>query len=157
GMETVNHCDLLLAVWDGEPARGRGGTAEIVAYAREIQRPLIIIDSKTFQVRRENFERLKRGDRHLDFFNQLPPAPSEGADTTPDRALVFRFQRKVDSVATHHGPNFRRLGAILLMLHVAATALATTAVTFSLHLFLLPWAKFMCLVVALVITLFMRR
>src|SRR4051812_13192431 len=40
GMETVNHCDLLLAVWDGEPSRGRGGTAEIVAYARELQRPL---------------------------------------------------------------------------------------------------------------------
>src|SRR4051812_42315688 len=39
GMETVNHCDLLLAVWDGEPARGRGGTAEIVAYAREMRRP----------------------------------------------------------------------------------------------------------------------
>ena len=27
GMDTVNHCDVLLAVWDGEPSRGRGGTA----------------------------------------------------------------------------------------------------------------------------------
>ena len=36
GMETVNGCDLLLTVWDGEPSRGRGGTAEIVAYAREL-------------------------------------------------------------------------------------------------------------------------
>ena len=30
GMETVNHCDLLLTFWNGEPSRGRGGTAEIV-------------------------------------------------------------------------------------------------------------------------------
>jgi hypothetical protein len=31
----INHCDLLLAVWDGAPATGSGGTAEAVAYARE--------------------------------------------------------------------------------------------------------------------------
>ena len=42
GMETVNHCDVLLGVWDGEPSRGRGGTADIVAYARELGRPLIL-------------------------------------------------------------------------------------------------------------------
>ena len=31
GRATVAHCDLLIAVWDGLPPRGRGGTAEIVA------------------------------------------------------------------------------------------------------------------------------
>lgn len=72
GMETVNHCDLLLAVWNGEPSRGRGGTAEIVAYAREMSRPVIIIDANDLSVRRENFERLEVGDRHLAFFNRLP-------------------------------------------------------------------------------------
>lgn len=30
GRATVAHCDLLIAVWDGLPARGRGGTAETV-------------------------------------------------------------------------------------------------------------------------------
>lgn len=33
GRATVAHCDLLLAVWDGEPARGRGGTGEVVELA----------------------------------------------------------------------------------------------------------------------------
>jgi len=32
----VEHCDLLLALWDSEPARGHGGTADIVAHAREL-------------------------------------------------------------------------------------------------------------------------
>ncbi|HUG09816.1 MAG TPA: hypothetical protein VMM36_02325, partial [Opitutaceae bacterium] len=32
GIETVNTCDVLIAVWDGEPARGRGGTADVVAF-----------------------------------------------------------------------------------------------------------------------------
>lgn len=33
GRGTVAHCDVLLAVWDGAPARGRGGTAEVVQFA----------------------------------------------------------------------------------------------------------------------------
>lgn len=30
---TVAHCDLLMAIWDGEPARGPGGTADVVQLA----------------------------------------------------------------------------------------------------------------------------
>lgn len=33
GRSTVAHCDVLVAVWDGRPARGRGGTAEVVQLA----------------------------------------------------------------------------------------------------------------------------
>lgn len=43
GKEVVDQCDLLLAVWNGEPAGGLGGTADIVAYARTKGRPTIVI------------------------------------------------------------------------------------------------------------------
>ena len=33
GRATVAHCDILIAVWDGLPARGRGGTGEVVQLA----------------------------------------------------------------------------------------------------------------------------
>ena len=33
GRATVSHCDILIAVWDGLPPRGRGGTAEVVQLA----------------------------------------------------------------------------------------------------------------------------
>lgn len=33
GRATVAHCDMLLAIWDGLPPRGRGGTGEIVQLA----------------------------------------------------------------------------------------------------------------------------
>jgi hypothetical protein len=33
GQRVVALSDLLIAVWDGEPARGKGGTGDIVAYA----------------------------------------------------------------------------------------------------------------------------
>ena len=35
GHAVVDGSDVVLALWDGEPGRGRGGTAEIVAYARD--------------------------------------------------------------------------------------------------------------------------
>ena len=35
GQAIVERCDLLLAVWDGQPAGGLGGTADVVAYARQ--------------------------------------------------------------------------------------------------------------------------
>ncbi|WP_138944916.1 DUF1273 domain-containing protein [Plantibacter sp. M259] len=39
----VDHSDILLAVWDGEPARGQGGTADAVNYARAQHLPVHII------------------------------------------------------------------------------------------------------------------
>jgi len=36
----VDAADELFAVWDGQPARGHGGTADVVAYARERGKPV---------------------------------------------------------------------------------------------------------------------
>jgi hypothetical protein len=41
GRYVVDHCDVLIAVWDGEPSRGRGGTAEVVQYALKLHHPVI--------------------------------------------------------------------------------------------------------------------
>jgi len=43
GQYVVDHCDLLVALWDGRPAAGQGGTGDIVRYARERKRPLLWI------------------------------------------------------------------------------------------------------------------
>jgi hypothetical protein len=40
GMYILDHSDVLIAVWDGAPARGIGGTAEIVTEARERGMPI---------------------------------------------------------------------------------------------------------------------
>ena len=41
GRATVAHCDVLIAVWDGLPARGRGGTADVVELAIKRGSPVI--------------------------------------------------------------------------------------------------------------------
>lgn len=55
GCHLVDSCDILLAIWDGEPARGMGGTAEVVAYARKCRKPMVLIDSiDPSRITREN-------------------------------------------------------------------------------------------------------
>ena len=43
GRLLVQRCDQLVAVWDGQPARGPGGTADVVAYARSLHRPVSVL------------------------------------------------------------------------------------------------------------------
>ena len=43
GMAVVDAVDVLVAVWDGAPARGHGGTAEIVQAARTRGREVAVI------------------------------------------------------------------------------------------------------------------
>lgn len=43
GKRVVDDCDLLVAFWDGQPANGKGGTADAVAYAHEVGKPVTVI------------------------------------------------------------------------------------------------------------------
>ena len=43
GQLMVDAADMLYAVWDSQPARGYGGTADVVAYARARGKPVTII------------------------------------------------------------------------------------------------------------------
>jgi hypothetical protein len=43
GLVLVERCDHLFAIWDGQPARGLGGTADVVAYARARGRPVTVL------------------------------------------------------------------------------------------------------------------
>jgi hypothetical protein len=44
GKVMVDRIDYLVAVWDGLPASGVGGTGDVVAYARRKKRPILHID-----------------------------------------------------------------------------------------------------------------
>jgi hypothetical protein len=43
GFRVIDLCDVLIAVWDGLKTQGKGGTAEMVARAREKKTPVIWI------------------------------------------------------------------------------------------------------------------
>jgi hypothetical protein len=159
GMETVHGADVVLAVWDGEPARGKGGTAEVIAYARDLGRPLIIIDVQTLMVRRENYSAFAAHDHDLEYFNGLPVAPAAGGAANPFDAPdeILAFQRKVDDKASRGAPQFRRLIASTTILHVLATLVAAAGLAFALHAAILPWMKLVCLAGALAVALLLKR
>jgi len=43
GRAVVESCELLVAVWDGAPAGGLGGTADVVDYAKSVGREVTIV------------------------------------------------------------------------------------------------------------------
>jgi hypothetical protein len=46
GLAMLDRCDVLIAVWDGERSRGRGGTADLVRLARERGIPVRIVGAQ---------------------------------------------------------------------------------------------------------------
>jgi hypothetical protein len=158
GMETVNGSDVLIALWNREPARGKGGTADVVDYAKSIGRPVLILDPVSFTTSKENWAALDQVDASLIELNRLPEAIGGQAEN-PFKApeSIYRFQQKCDAAASHGAPQFRRLIVSTVLLHVAATLLAATALAYSLHTQILPWAKLLCLAGALSVAIVLRR
>jgi hypothetical protein len=44
GKTIVNSSDVLLAVWNGEPAKGMGGTGDIISYARSLNKTIFNVN-----------------------------------------------------------------------------------------------------------------
>ncbi len=158
GIETVNGSDVLMAFWDGNHARGKGGTAQVVQYAKSIGKPVLIIDAETGALKRENWGKLVSGDAFLQDLNALPEAPAAvGVNPFGAPETVLRFQQKCDYHATQGAPHFRRLIVATVMSHVMATLIATATVAYALHMLALPWAKLMFVTFGLVAALALRR
>jgi hypothetical protein len=158
GLETVDGADVLMSVWDGQPAHGKGGTADVVAYALSIGKPVLIIDSQTWIARRENWGKLEHTDHTLRTLNELPDvAGLDGANLFKAPDTVFKFQQKCDVAANRGAPQFRRLIVSTVLLHVLATLIAAMTLAYELDLMALPWAKFACLGGALAVAVVLRR
>ncbi len=158
GMATVDGCDLLLAVWDGEPARGKGGTADIIAYAGLLGKPTIVIDAVSLKAEHRNLERLERTDSVLEKLNHLPPASEKEPDNPFHApASIFAFQRKCDAAASKGAPQSRRLVVLTVLLHVAATLVAAAGLAYHIHSPAVPWLKLACLLGALGVAVLLRH
>ncbi|MBA7569052.1 hypothetical protein ES708_10789 [subsurface metagenome] len=44
GKRVVDLADVMIAVWNGQPAKGKGGTADIVAYAAANGVPVVLVN-----------------------------------------------------------------------------------------------------------------
>ena len=123
GIETVQQSQLLIALWDGGPGQGMGGTADMVYFAREQGRTVLWIHSDTGEVRYFNENENLLRDPEMDFLNGLPDPLATLPGNTP-RELTEAWFTKVDENASRVAPQFRRLAAIPIFCTAAAALLS---------------------------------
>jgi hypothetical protein len=120
GLATVLQSQWLIALWNGEPAQGLGGTEQIVTFARQIGRPVAWIHSVTGAIQLCDDRKLPPldGDPELRFLNRLKSIGNV-EDHSP-AALSAAWLAKLDDNAVQVAPQVRRLAA----LPIVCTALA---------------------------------
>jgi hypothetical protein len=114
GALTVERSDVMVFLWDGKAAGGLGGTADIIEYARTLERPLFIVNPSTGNLIEERLEKLPKVPGQV-------PGP-----TNPKESVERRFQ-EMNEVAEHHAPRARRLVFQIILLHLIASAVGLTA------------------------------
>ena len=123
GVETVQQSQLLLALWDGEPSHGMGGTADMVHFAMEQGRPVIWIHSATGARHQFNVSPEILNDPEMQFLNGLPePAKQLPAGFPHDLAnawLVILVEN-----ARGVAPQVRRMAAVPIFCTAAAAVLS---------------------------------
>lgn len=153
GQYVVDHCDVLIAIWDGEPARGVGGTADVVQYAIEQRRPIIRIWGDSIGVLNkgknngldasalEAIDHFNRGPiaaaeatkyvRNLDLSYFEKPETAKGIPATT-RELVnlrlFPYYAIASTVAKENQNRFHRAGKYVYVFSAAAVGCAAVGV-----------------------------
>lgn len=123
GVLAVDRSDIVLVVWDGQTVSERGGTADVVNYARAVDRPLILIDATSGDV---TIERLDKA-----------PLRDEAGPATLDpgmspRELVERHYAELDATAEENAPTTRRLVLQVIWLHLIGAAVGFTGAALNL-------------------------
>jgi hypothetical protein len=127
GIETVQQTQLLVTLWNGKSSQGMGGTEEIVAFAKEMGKPVVWFHSETGDMQLLNREALPtfQPDPELDFLNNLPDeGVTLGSNSSTN--LAKAWLEKMDANASRLAPQVRRLAAIPIVC-TAAAALASAA------------------------------
>lgn len=155
GHRTVDDSDVLIALWNGDPAAGVGGTGDVVAYARAQQKPLLWIHEPSGEISSEHLDRLPPRPRSSPSSNTssstLPAAGRAAAES-----LLARFDRRASALR----PRALNLNLVLILAHQLATAVAIAALVWvglAAVQSTATWLKLAILVTALATPLLLRR
>ncbi len=156
GLRTVDEADVVIAIWNGLPARGMGGTADVVRYARQEKKPLVLIHPETLEVECERLPETL-SDPILEFLNDIAAGKEKGQPTRPGKAQVEQFFRAIDAVATRIAPRFRRWVAVSLLMNTAAVALTAAVIGLGLKSRLLDLLAFLLVAAATLAIVYVKR
>jgi len=183
GRAVVDRSDVMIVVWDGEPARGRGGTAEIYSYAQRWQKPILLIsiDENSAKLDKDRLPRVAKGKtplssesmKRLDEYNKvrLPKAAFDAspallfAKTSPPDWLkssaqltgyVSHYYARADLLAKRFQHRWYLATRLLYMLAPLAILVVAAQVTFELKEDF-AWIEFAILIVIIVVLIVVRR
>jgi hypothetical protein len=158
GLLIVEEADLLIAVWDGKPSRGVGGTADVVANARNLTKPLVLIHPDSLAIRREHFSVDLFSDPEMTYLNQLPYREGiSSQEPTEPEERVRRFFKKVDAKAAGIAPRFRRWVAASVIMNALAAILVAATIGFELKSRLLDAVIFVLMAAAMIAVALIKR
>jgi hypothetical protein len=128
GRHMVDRADMIIALWDGQPSRGRGGTASIVSYARAQGVPVAWVNTAqpsdpVFWYDEERAARVEEAAREFREYNSAEISEFAGRE----RAEWRRVEPPADGTgqAATLSEACRSVGGWILPYFVRADALAS--------------------------------
>ncbi len=126
--------DMLIAVWDGQPARGQGGTGQAVEQARKLRIPTSIIDPKAGEIlNHRGAESHLQPDEVMRRLNaQWADMPGLPGGTISDPQVM---QDCLDDIAVKSAGRYRPSLVMMILLHgIAAMLAALVLFSFAHHI-----------------------
>ena len=122
GMHILSAADILVAVWDGLPARGLGGTAEVVEQAIAIGIPVLQIDPRTGAV--SMIGEISSNFAPDPVIAQLNRLESQRMTERISASDPDSLQTRLDKIAMEEASRFRPSLVRIILLHGTAALLA---------------------------------
>ncbi|HXO24414.1 MAG TPA: hypothetical protein VN870_07535, partial [Streptosporangiaceae bacterium] len=183
GRAVVDRSDVLIAVWDGGPAAGRGGTAEIYVYAQRWQKPVILIsvDDNSARLDSDRLPRTAKGQlplaaeglRRLDQYNRTRLPDSDYDASIPQLANtstqpgfessaqlhdhVSHYFARADALANRFQGHWFWATRWLYILAPLAILAVAAQVSFAPEVAAWAWSEFGILIVIIAVLLVARR
>lgn len=123
GIQMLEACDVLIALWDGEPARGLGGTAQIIGQAEREKIPMIKIAASNGAISEPpELSETFKPDAAIDEINKI--AKATNVPCAEDASTADHLQTCLDAIAIEEAAKFRPSLVRIIVLHTTAALLA---------------------------------
>jgi hypothetical protein len=149
GKQLVDETDYLIAIWNEKGGRGKGGTADIVAYASEKQKNILIINPEDEQPHINYL--------HEENYKQNTGEVIDAPNTNHLTLFIARRQTDYDANAVLYNRKYKRLwtlGFVIGLVEVLAfSVIVSFHVSLALH-FLLASVEFLCILSIIMLVVF---
>lgn len=160
GTYVVDHADYLIAIWNEKPAKGVGGTAEIIDYAIQKKKPVMVINPEQPQVIKAKYLIESRHQFPLKDFN---PAKAHilVEKISPGNILQYRDPYfisyllkeydRADKLAMANQRIYRRSWNRVILLGILAVFFVAVAISFEVP----DWLSVLCFTLELLLIAYM--